>query len=996
MICSLIEQSENHSRAMAFWRFKKRSGEESKQESTTGPEPSTKSRISSSQAGTVMSRKLSKRGRKRRDTSSSRQDSYSQVKQLEAIVPLSPMNSSFVRPNTSASQGSVENITALPRSRQVRTSPHLRPATRNDADIPYDFRLYSSSRLHTPNHQVMENRPESRTRNKLSRSPTKRRPFPTSNLPLKLTKKPPKDSKLVREEDFRAMSAPTAMPRQSGRGDTGILRRDDKKMRDGLNRNFERPLSNISLPRPDSSRYSTRSAVVDGRSYRISVLDVLSPRPIIRAQDQPYSMLTVGWSAPPSRSNSGRRGVLSSGKQSFRPSNLKRVEDLADDMDSTDLRAIMDRDKQRKERKKERENERLQRRLERRAERERLKEEAALDDGDAPAQQSRDAEAGISQDEPQLEEGATRKKSHRKHKRDKAKAADVPLATETEALAQDDIIAGGSTLPQHQQKDTTTSPKLDRSPSLPAPLTEPVGPGEMGDVDAYEPALPSTPKRTQSVTGEGTLETSGNRLSIPQFPAFGSSGSDADESPVTSPHSPNYPLHNALSPHLAVPTTTTQQSQALPLSATPSITALPVVPASPERKKRRPSILLSFFRRGDKRKSRAKSSSETDNATEPESGTSFVNLSRNQMRSELEPIPGSRAGAQTGLTIPSGRTETPHRSRSKFHEDLPDAQVHRPRNIRPPSPPSSRVNSPMPQLTPTSPEFTRAAMITPISHHRTSEQSALSPDAHDHDTEKGNKSPVRQANPFTRSLASIDSEGSWLTGKPVNRGLSNRSGVRSPGSNRETNSQRNSNSHAESTSDDGTETVAQDDYFRRLSPGEEAHIDENLYKKPNFTSQASSVLGTKASSEAIGTITSQGGFSDSVEAQREKKEGQLKVHGDLAKHPDIKKGLSVRSSEGLLKEMLNTKDKEGAGEYEIDSEDDNPAVKTVDIRHDSSMPNIRDLALEVDSDDSDAPALYRAKSVKTGKFLDTDARVVNVSKRSSHETVSGTASPRVV
>jgi hypothetical protein len=60
------------------------------------------------------------------------------------------------------------------------------------------------------------------------------------------------------------------------------------------------------------------------------------------------------------------------------------------------------------------------------------------------------------------------------------------------------------------------------------------------------------------------------------------------------------------------------------------------------------------------------------------------------------------------------------------------------------------------------------------------------------------------------------------------------------------------------------------------------------------------------------------------------------------------------------------------------------------------MPNIRDLALEVDSDDSDAPALYRAKSVKTGKFLDTDARVVNVSKRSSHETVSGTASPRVV
>jgi hypothetical protein len=957
---------------MAFWPFRKRARRETKQDSTVESEPS---QFPSSQAGPVLARKLSKQGR-RRKSPPSREHSYGEVRQLEAIRPLSPMDSTFVRPASSESQGSVEDITALPRTRQLRTSPHLRPATRNDADIPYDFQLYTRSRIQTPNHQAMEGRPESRTRNRLSRSPSRRRPNPVGNLPIKLSKKPRNNGKDVREEDFRVMSAPTTMPHRPGRTDSGILRRDSKKMREGLNRNFERPMSNISLPRPDSRPSTTRSSALDGRAYRISVLDVLSPRPIVRAQEPPYSMLTIGWSAPPSRSNSYRR-TISSGKQPYRSSNLKRVEDLADDMDSTDIREVMDRDRRRKEKKKERDTERLKRRLERRAEKERQREddgagaeENRYDDWDQPKTEKADSST--------KQEGASSKRSRRSRsrKRDKARATQPVLEAAVASLST-------TTDKTQHHHDSASAAKMNHHTSPSAPLRAPPGPPVMGDVGETAPP-PATREQLEAAAGADPFldPNPGNNdhdvQSIPQFPIFATSGSDVDESPLPSPLSSSYPLKNALGAHLSP---SGQQTQPLSISATPSVTALPPVPSSPERKKRRTSLLLSFFRRGDKNKARTRSSSETDRPAQQESGPSFMNITRKQMLRDLGSVSAQPAIAQSSFTNPLGR-DAPTRSQSKFHENLPEVTIPRLSAQRPPSPPSSRVNSPTAQSNPISPEYNRGAMVTPISHHRISEQSAYGQELHDPEAEGGNKSPVRQSNPFTQSLASIDSEGSWLTGKPVKRVLSNRSAaVRSNASTREPVSQRNSNSHAESrqsSSDDGTAT-----------PHQEEHIDERTDIRSSVDPKPSSVGGQKSSS---GVTTLLSPHSGGVEV---KKEGQMKVHGHFAKQPDIQAGIRVKSSEGLLKEMLKADANKDNGDYELDSEDDNPAVKRLDVRHDSTMPNIEDLSLELDSEDSDAPALRRATSVTTGKLLEADPKVIRVSKRSSREPISGTQTPRI-
>jgi hypothetical protein len=961
---------------MALWPFKRRGTK-----STVDSEPRHEENPAPSHVGPQPSLKSNKRSRKKRNATQSRQDSHAQVKQLDAITPLSPMDATFARPRTSNSHRSVEDITALPRTRQLRTSPHLRPATKNDADIPYNFHLYSSSRLHTPRPETTENRPQSKQRNKLSRSPSKRKKVPVNELPMKLSKKYRKDRDAVREEDLRVMSAPTNVPRQPGRQDSGVLRRDSKKLREGLNRNFERPVSHISLPQPDSGP-SSRHGIIDGRSYRISVLDVLAPRPIVRPTQQPYSMLTIGWSSPPSRSSSYKRTV-SSGKQPLKSTRLTRVEDLADDMDSTDLRVIMDRDKRSKEKKRTRDAERLKRQLERRAERDRLRQEAAEAGVQvAPAESGRDTDAKKPKKELSEEERTARRKRSRR-KREKEAAAKAASEKEgTAAKTTDDA--------NHQDpfRDPDSSPrsKTDNRRSPPAPLRIPPGRPEMGEVDVAKPSTP--PARDSRPTADADpFEDNNDTESIPQFPVFGS-GSEIDETPLPSPISSSYPIKNKLAPHLSAPAETYQPPTLAP-SDTPSTTALPAVPSSPERRKRRPSLLFSFFRRGDKRKSRANSSSEA----EPELGTSFVNLSRDQMRGDLPPIPGSRASAQPGVMSSSSRTETPVRSQSKFHENLPELDTARSRTNRPPSPPASRVTSSLSQQS--YPEVIRGAMITPTSHHRISEQSAYAANGQGADADKDGKSPVRQAHPFTQSLASIDSEGSWLTGKPVKRVTSNRSSaLKGPGSKSDPASQRNSNSHADSRgsdrnsfSDDGTETGARDESESSTPtgvPGEKGNFIVRNHRGSN-SGQTAPIADHKATYEAIGP--SKGGLNSKLE----KKEGQMKVYGQVARQPNIKHGLRVKSSEGLLKEMLNAR-REG-GDYELDSDIESPVTEKGDTRHDSSIPNIEDLALEGDSDNDDLPTLQRATSVKTGKLLEADAKMIDVSKRSSRD-ISGTTTPQ--
>lgn len=204
-------------------------------------------------------------------------------------------------------------------------------------------------------------------------------------LPRKKSSKRRKEDH-VREAEVKAMSHSQSMPpRPTDNWTHGkTSKRDFKRAKTSSVRDWRRPDSDLSLPIPDSM-HSTMSSDSDHISYKLSAFDVLSPRPTIRYASNPVY-------AAPSHS-----GQLRSGSQKRKISERgliseatlqahKKVDDLADTLDASDLRELMERDRRRRERKQEKERERVERRLARRAERQRLEEAEARINGSPPPQ----------------------------------------------------------------------------------------------------------------------------------------------------------------------------------------------------------------------------------------------------------------------------------------------------------------------------------------------------------------------------------------------------------------------------------------------------------------------------------------------------------------------------------------------------------------------------------------------------------------------------------
>jgi hypothetical protein len=808
---------------------------------------------------------------------------------IEPEPPLPPIDPIYHH------NASVEDITALPTTHRVRMSPHLRAASRNDdADIPYDFRLNAASQLQSSNPK----RPESSGRNKLSRSPSRRRPFQVSDLPLKLTKKRASDRE-VQEEDFRAMSVPASLPRRPGREDTGVLDRESMIVREGLNRSLSRPVSSISLPRPDTSRSNSRMGFVDSRSYRISVMDVISPRPIVRTQAPPYAMIAVGWTAPSSRAHS-TRGIYTSGKQSFKgAAKLKRIEDLADDMDSTDLRTILERDALLKEKKKIRDAEKLQRKLERRAEKDRLQEEGE-ESGVGPSIPYKERTKASSS----KEEGATATKRPRERtsrKQSKARAAewDAPPPPAKGSILQDPFSDALET-----QDDSPVVPSRNRRrlQTLGENSTAGASTFVSSSLPIMKPIEVPDDNVTQYIEESADEEEFHDALAIPELPNFATSVSDLDqESAIPSPTASSFAQAFAREPQYYPQIHEVTEEPPAPLSATPSVTALPTVQSTPERKKRRPSGIFSFLRLGDRFKQRQRSQSEASAHKEG----SFSNISRQQTAEDAPTAPSSALPNAPFFPYPS-LNSTPNRSQSKFQEHLPEVIPNRPSSSQAGPPPAN------PSL------MTKPLPVIP-----------------------------------TSSLASIDSEGSWLTGRPVKRMLSDRSGQKS---------------HQESESRESgpvtplDDPFGNDDYLRRIA-----------------TSFGEDVVTAKTA-----IITSRVVIPEQVEIKSPRSprspvappEPQLTLHGDLAKNPDIKPGLRVKSSEGLLR-LRHDEESPDA-----ETVPNTPKAKETNTRHDSTMPDVDQLNLELDSDESDNPRLERATSMRASRIL--DAKMINV-KRSSRD-----------
>ena len=187
-----------------------------------------------------------------------------------------------------------------------------------------------------------------------------------------------------REAEIKAMSTniPTRAATEHGLAGRPV-RKDSKRMKAGLGRNFNNPSSEISLPVAESLHSSMSSGSERLASYKLNGLDLFAPRPTIRYRENPrYAPGATGWG---SDDESKKRRVTSGPPIPEEViKSKKRIDDLADNLDAGDLRELMERDQRRRERKKLSDQEKMQWKLTRRRAKQEAAEKEAVLNGTSP------------------------------------------------------------------------------------------------------------------------------------------------------------------------------------------------------------------------------------------------------------------------------------------------------------------------------------------------------------------------------------------------------------------------------------------------------------------------------------------------------------------------------------------------------------------------------------------------------------------------------------
>lgn len=620
----------------------------------------------------------------------------------------------------------------------------------------------------------------------------------------------------AREAEIKHMSAPVTSLSRPASHSGGGLRRDSKRMHGGLNRHFERPMSDISLPLPESM-HSSLSEASDRHAFKVRSLDVFAPRPTIRYSDSArHPAGPATWE--PSRSSSRRDKRQAIAEEEI--DQQKKVKDLADSFDATDLRAIMERDRRRRDKKVAADAEKLQRRLQRRAEKQ--KDEERRQEGDqkeqnlsrgAPGRDAVEAESSRQpavMDESQLSRALDDKQ-------------DMQLDP---SWLQD---ASVERLPTDPFMDTTDDVQLDEQQETV------IGTAKAVRLSQASMSPPTSPQHAPSTTASG-LEKKDLRWE--STVEMSEPTSDLDQRASVS--SGQFLQHGQQQPTTA---------------------------------SRWRSLL-----RGNAARAKRNSS---EKATTPE----FSNTSRESLRRRQTPIQG-----QAGFTRRSG---PPVRTMSKFREDLPELPM---------SPPDSRVQSTEPVPVPIPEGQSQAEIPQDTLNYRPVDNSGglstlIRPadPFHDlglrnetslsrHRSDEGGSVEGKSSSPVvSQSLASVDSEGSWLSGRRPKRSSSQAQAIRHSGS-----SQRRYRDFSDSGEELG---VTEDEYFSRLTPGPDMlHAAE----VPHAT--------RKASSTAIGSVD-EVGDTDSV-ARPEEFPTQRLGYGSVARKPTVvRQGNSARSREGLLNDF---------------------------------------------------------------------------------------------
>ena len=614
-----------------------------------------------------------------------------------------------------------------------------------------------------------------------------------------------------REQEIKAMTSPIPIPKRPQTFSSSPLARDTKRVPGGLNRYFERPTSEVSLPIPESVRSSMSGESGWHQNYMVRTMDALSPRPTIRYSESPRNSL--GSKEHRTSRQSVRRDKAPAIPEE--PFDVKaRMEDLADDLDAKALRELMERDRRRRERKKKSDQEKLQRKLQRKADRQKA-------GADAQAGPSRQKDVDVKMED----------------------AGGLGISPGQQAEAAESSAAAAEREATQSPSSWLQDPSQDQLPSASADpfkdLTE-------------ESHLHLGPDSEQaSMKDEPIIETAkAVRLS------------SASMSPPLSPvqRKPLEPssLSNFVS---ASPSEDIPEAPSLP---EPQYLQAPEVRRDSESSGRQEgSSWTSFFRRRATKAQRKSASKDRQTPSE------FSNTSRESFARSKQPPPAPVV--QRSFR----RGSTPQRTQSKFREDLPELPL---------SPPRSRVQSPEAQLP--SPYIDaqskvenlneEARVATPIEdiHPAFREQVSINQSLR-------TPSPEGPASGMlSQSLASIDSEGSWLSGRQPKRSSIPISSVRA-----------------------SQASVSQD-----LNEENENAFEDSSFARREVNT--GTVRGPGALSAQLRHLrTSSGGRSDSPELlEDEPGDGSIKYDTVKGSKPNIVQRAYAKSREGLIGDFANAEE----------------------------------------------------------------------------------------
>ncbi|TDZ40477.1 hypothetical protein C8035_v004169 [Colletotrichum spinosum] len=601
-----------------------------------------------------------------------------------------------------------------------------------------------------------------------------------------------------REAEIKAMSnyapvRPAADDWTSGRP----IRKQSKRVKTGLGfrRSFENPASDVSLP---ISIHSSMSSESEFHSFRVSALEALAPRPKLRLSVSPRWGPGQSNPAQQSRLHQQKRKVSERVPESVVRAH-RRVDSFADDLDAADLRELMERDNRRRERRRQRDQERIERRLTTRAEKQREAAAEARKSGSPPPV---NMERGVLGRELGLGTDPANSAVVTSTKRRSSSSLHRPSRTSLEH-AHDAAMAAGAlqtNTASHPEPMDTDPAELHRTssiqPDIPITLQLPDREPEPVPESAFN--AKSTPKKSMKLR-RSFLRSKKSRSRSPNVP-------DQD--------------FNAVSPLSSRQDETSRKTSESSIRARISFSAL----FRWGNRKRRNSGPSSF----------SNTSREEMQAAAAQAKTQIHSHGLGNIPTQALPTEDSQA-----QTVPPSvnyiprkvSSGVPKRTRSRFREDLPELPL---------SPPDSRLGSPEADEPPL--PIVSEAIMTDHARQQNQSDAPAAAIVERHDTptsdirrvdekmeklEKMRQTPTSlrhsiQPSPDAQavSLASIDSEGSWLSGR-INR---RSSGMRATSMQR---FQLQTTRSISPSTNDTEEDLADDEYLSNLaSPSREMLADD--------------------------------------------------------------------------------------------------------------------------------------------------------------------------